>query len=162
MLRVVTKMGQLPFEALKQIYLQSHTKAANEDYPNRPDGLLQAEMDFYDYLRNTFFHVEGAYYCLWEEDGTPVCALRLEPYREGLLLTGLEAHPQHRGKGYATALMASALEKVNCPVYSHIERRNAASIRVHEKCGFEKVTNFAVLLDGSVSPKADTYLRKFV
>ena len=162
MLRVITKMGQLPFGALKRIYLHSNTQAANADYPNRPDGLLQAEMDFYDYLRNDFFRVEGAYYCLWEIDGKPVSALRLEPYRDGLLLTGLETDPEQRGKGYAGALMAAALERVDKPVYSHIERNNLASVRAHEKCGFEKVTNFAVLLDGSVSQKADTYLRKFV
>ena len=162
MLRVITKMGQLPFGALKQIYIQSNKEAANLDYPNRPDGLLQAEADFYDYLKNGFFQVEGAYYCLWDVNGKPVSALRLEPYRDGLRLTGLETDPEQRGMGYAGALMAAALASIDKPVYSHIERNNLASVRAHEKCGFKKITNFAVLLDGSVSQNADTYLRKFV
>jgi L-amino acid N-acyltransferase YncA len=58
--------------------------------------------------------------------------------------------------------MAAALASIDKPVYSHIERNNLASVRAHEKCGFKKITNFAVLLDGSVSQNADTYLRKFV
>ena len=161
MLKVIRNINQLPFGEVMQVYLQSNLQKAKLDHFGRADGLLQAEMDFYAYLRDGFFRTDGAYYCLWEDNRQVVSALRMEPYEDGLLLTGLETHPDCRGKGYACALMAAALEQAQCPVYSHIDRHNFASIAVHKKCGFEKVTNFAVFLDGSVSRNADTYARKF-
>ena len=162
MLRIITKMQDLPFGLLKPVYGQSLQEAAERDYAGRDDGLLQAEMDMYAYLKDTFFRIPGARYCIWEEDGRILSALRLEPYKDGLLLTALETHPEYRNKGYAQRLMQAVVDEVQVGVYSHIDRRNSASVAVHQKCGFEKITNFAVYLDGSVTRKADTYCRKFV
>lgn len=163
MLRIVNRIGDLSFLELKRIYLQSNIETAKRDYPQRDDGLLQVELDFYDYLRQVFFKTDGAYYCLWEEQGQIVSALRMEPFQDGLLVSGLETEPSCRGCGYASKLLDAALKKAApTTVYSHIFRDNPASIAVHQKCGFEKITNFAVFLDGSVSQKADTYCKKFV
>ena len=164
MLQVYYGMKQLPFAALKQVYSQSLYLDSLRDYPDRPDALLQAEMDFYRYLQSSFFRTEDARCCVWMEDGQPVCALRLEPYRDGLILTGLETDPAYRGQGYAQKLVGAVLERecAKVTVYSHIDRDNRASIAVHEKCGFIKMTNFAVYLDGSASDKAFTYVRNFV
>lgn len=164
MLQVFYEVKQLPFGALKQVYSQSIGQQALLDYPGRPDAILQAEMDFYDYLRFSFFQTEGARCCIWTEAGRAVAALRLEPYRDGMILTGLETEPTQRGQGYARKLMLAALaqECAQMTVYSHIDRENRASIAVHEKCGFKILTNYAVYLDGSASSKADTYIRKFV
>ncbi len=162
MLRIITKMQDLPFGQLSQVYAQSLREAAELYYPGRDDGLLQAEMDMYAYLKDTFFRISGARYCIWEENGCLLSALRLEPYKDGELLTALETHPDYRKMGYAQKLMQAVLKEVRLDVYSHIDRDNTASAAVHQKCGFEKITNFAVYLDGSVSRKADTYRRIFV
>lgn len=164
MLKVFQKMKNVPFSDLKAIYSQSLSESARQEYGHRHDGLLQAENDFYDYLRSVFFQTEGAMLCLWYVDDKPVSALRLEPYHDGMLLTGLETDPQNRGLGYASMLVAAAMDFVcaNTTVYAHIDCANRSSIRVHKKCGFEKITNFSVFLDGSVSNKAHTYARKFV
>lgn len=162
MLQIISKMQDLPFRELTQVYEQSLQQAAARDYPGKDDGLLQAELDMYAYLKDTFFRIDGARYFIWEEDGHMLCALRLEPYKDGLLLTALETHPDYRNMGYAGRLMEEVLHEVHGCIYSHIDRHNIASIVVHRKHGFEKITNFAVYLDGSVSRKADTYCRKFV
>lgn len=163
MLRVIQRMDQLSFFELMQVYRESNEENARAFYPGREDGVQQAQMDFYEYLRTVFFKTPGAVYYLWEDSGHIVTALRLEPYNDGLLLTGLETDPQWRGRGYACMLMKAVLAQVQgSTVYSHIDRQNRASIAVHRRCGFEKVNNFAVFLDGSVSRNADTYVRKFV
>ena len=162
MLRMIRSVRELDFYGMAGIYADSIENDACENYPGQDDGRLQAEMDLYAYLRDVFFRIPGAVCCVWEENGVSVSALRLEPYRDGLLLTALETRPDARRKGYARNLIRQVLQQVDVPVYSHISRRNAASIAVHEKCGFEKITNFAVYLDGSVSRSADTYCRNFV
>ena len=162
MMKMILKMQDLPFQALTGVYAESLQDAASRDHTGRDDGLLQAEMDLYAYLKDHFFRTPGSRYCLWEENGKVLCALRLEPYQDGLLLTALETAPEHRRKGFAEQLMCAVAEWAEEPVYSHIYRRNLASIALHEKCGFEKITNFAVFLDGSVSRQADTYCLKFV
>ncbi len=114
---------------------------------------------FYDNL-SYFFSQENAVYCIWE-DGVYVSALRLEPYRDGLLLTGLETKPDCRGRGYAKMLLKAvlSLEEVKSygKVYSHIHNRNTASQKLHKKMNFEKFSDTAVLLDGTVSAFYETY-----
>jgi RimJ/RimL family protein N-acetyltransferase len=44
------------------------------------------------------------------------------------------------GKGIATKALETLLSVVTvCPLYAHVVRHNAASIRVLEKCGFTRV-----------------------
>jgi len=74
--------------------------------------------------------------------GRYVSALRLEPYRDGLLLEALETAPEQRRKGFAAALIRA----VQCflegktKLYSHVDKRNLSSLKVHEKCGFRIVS----------------------
>lgn len=115
-----------------------------------------------DYLRHEFFREEGAVCCLWLEDGACVSALRLEPWRDGLLLTGLRTVPERQNQGCARALLGAVQaflsRQGSVKLYSHIHKRNAASIRVHEKCGFRRIADTAALLDGSVTAQLGTYL----
>ena len=41
-------------------------------------------------------------------------------------------------------------------LYSHVDKRNLSSLKVHEKCGFRRVADFAVCVDGSVNQKMYT------
>lgn len=123
----------------------------------KPDEFEQAE-----YLRREFFRKAGDRCCLWIADGRCVSMLRLEPWRDGLLLTGLETLPEDRNHGYAAALLTAVGEYLSNSgvnkVYSHIDHRNRLSIRVHEKCGFRRIADTATLLDGTVTTRMGTYL----
>ncbi len=123
---------------------------------------LEKETEFYNYLRGCFFDTNDGVYCLWEEEGVYVSALRLEPYKDAMILAGLETAPNYRCRGFATLLVTEVLDWLDkqhiLKVYSHIHRSNQPSVSVHLRCGFRKVNDCAVFLDGSASSKFGTYL----
>lgn len=160
MLKIAEKLNELDFGQLMAVYEEGNLENGAEFWPELPRGqqILRAEQDFYQYLRECFFTTEGAIYALWEIDGKYVSALRLEPYQDGLLLEALETAPEHRHKGYASKLIRAVLEQVtNQKVYSHVSKRNAASLRTHEKCGFNRILEHAVYADGSVLTSSCTF-----
>ena len=152
-------MKELPFSAIMQVWAQSHRLR----YPQLPEqlALAAAEQDTYDYLRNDFFKKPCAVVCAWRENGKYVSVLRLEPYRDGMLLTALETAEMDRGNGYAEKLLRNVqlwqAQQGDVILYSHIRKDNAASLAVHTKCGFEKISDTAVYLDGTASSQAATY-----
>lgn len=114
------------------------------------------ELDFLSYLREDFFHQPDAVYAVWVEGSEYKSAVRLEPYRNGgVLLHSLETAPNDRRKGYAYNLMVHFLDYLRTTdhkaVYSHIEKRNKASLALHKKCGFEVISDSATYLDGTVT-----------
>lgn len=151
MLEIVRTMGALDFQELMAVYRESNVGNAQEqDIP-----IAQVEQNFADYLREDFFRQTGAFYCLWKENGRTVSALRLEPFEDGLLLEALETMPEQRRRGYGKALVLAALDHVRNeygkPVYSHVWKRNYASMALHAACGFTQVLDYAKLIDGSVN-----------
>ena len=159
MLQIVHSLGELDFPALMEIYAEGNMENGAEFYPDEsPERQrMLAEEDFRDYLRRDFFTVPGAYYAIWSENGGAVSALRLEPYRDGLLLEALETAPGHRCRGYACALVKAVLAQVGAAkVYSHVGKRNAPSLRVHERCGFRRISETAAYIDGSVNSRCCT------
>lgn len=160
MLRVFSSSRDLRFGALMEVYSDSNLEKA-EEWPDLPRGfaLQLAEQDFRQYLTEVFFPVPGAMLAVWEDGGKYVCALRLEPYKDGLLLAGLETHPDHRKKGYAAALIAAVQQYMgSTKIYSHVNKRNLASLKVHEKCGFRVISDRAVYINGSVDCRCCTFL----
>ena len=120
---------------------------------------LQEGQDFYGFLSEDFF--PDGICCIWEENGRYVAALRLQRWNDGWLLEGLQTHRDHRRKGYAKALITAVLEELQLDkIYVHIQRDNIPSIALHQACGFQKILDHAVYLDGSVHPNADTYVYK--
>lgn len=161
MLRLIHSIRTLPFGALMEVYAESNRENGQEFWPELSDGeqLLRAEQEFYQYLQQVFFKTEGACYCLWEADGRIVSALRLEPYRDGLLLEALETAPDHRHKGYATALIRAVQAQLGkCKIYSHVGKRNIPSLNAHLACGFRRISEQAVYADGSVNERCCTLL----
>lgn len=151
MLYLAKSLQQLHFGKLMEVYTESNAEKAEEA------DLLQAEQDFYQYLRDCFFTTPGAVYAVWQEQGTYVSALRLEPYKDGLLLAALETAPEHRRRGFACKLIRAVLtEFAEKKIYSHVNKRNLPSLAVHEKCGFQKISDFAAYIDGSVNERAIT------
>ena len=147
----------LDFRRLMSVYEEGNLENAADRYSDLPplQGIMQAEQDFYQYLRESFFKTEGAYYALWEVNGTYVSALRIEPYKDGVLLEALETAPEHRCRGYAKQLMQAVLAGEK-KVYSHVGKGNLPSLRAHEACGFRRILEQAVYIDGSVNRKCCT------
>lgn len=160
MLITAKTLNELNFSKLMQVYAEGNLENGREFWPGEAEQrqMMLAEQEFYNYLRQVFFRTEGAVYLVWEERGQYVSALRLEPYRDGLLLEALETAPEERRKGYARRLIKAALERYGeQKIYSHISRRNLASLRTHEACGFRKLLDHAVYADGSVLHSSVTY-----
>lgn len=145
----------IDFASLTQVYAQTLENAGRNH-------LLREEQDFYQYLRDVFFETDEAFYAVWQEAGQYVSALRIEPYKDGYLLAGLETCPQQRGKGYAKALVCAVIDSLkvkrkSLKIYAHILKGNLASIHIHKECGFERISDLAAYIDGSVSSNAYTY-----
>ena len=153
MVAVVRKMGQVSFSDLMEIYAESNLDTAREQWPelSQAEGLCRAEMEFYQYLRQDFFTQGDSFYVLALAGKKPVAAARMERWRDGWLLEGLETHPDHRGRGYGTEVLAAAVAEVTETVYAHVKRSNLPSLRVHEKCGFH-MTQTTAMVDGSYLP----------
>lgn len=151
---------------LLEVYSESNRAEGADDFREEaPDRQrMLAEERFCDYLRQDFFSVRGAAYYIWEENGVYKSALRTEPYQEGLLIAGLETHPDYRGKGYATRLLRAALDDL-CgqgfeTFYSHIRKDNAVSRRLHQKIGFTRLLDYGALIDGSTDRRYFTFVLK--
>lgn len=97
-----------------------------------------------------FFSNKNVHVMQWIEEGNVVAAMRLEPYRDGFLITCLETHPHHRRKGYAYQLLESVLSKYPGIYYSHVDKRNKPSLQLHRKVGFKSFLDYAIHVDGSV------------
>jgi len=163
MLILANEFRQLRLAELMGVYADSNAEKASE-WPNLPRmfALQMAEQDFRQYLQEVFFRTPGALYAVWEESGNYVSALRLEPYKDGLLLEGLETAPAHRKKGYAATLIRAIQDHLaaqgSVKVYSHVNKRNIASLRTHEECGFSLISDHAVYISGSVDYRCATLL----
>ena len=159
MLRLAYGLHQLQFGKLMSIYEEENEKNGALAAPQLPPGqqILQAEQSFYQYLAESFFPISHGVYAIWEENGNYRCALRLETYEDGLLLAALETAPQFRRMGYAEMLIKAVHQKFEMKIYSHVEKRNISSLRIHEKCGFRQIKDDAHYIDGSFSKTAVTF-----
>lgn len=167
MLRVIDSIGHLCFSELMQVYVESNSKMGQERYPaySSDDQLLEAEQDFYHYLRSDFFSQPGACYAVWIENGQYLSAARIEPYADGLLLCGLETAPKYRRKGYGkaliTALQSYLARSSGGQLYSHVAKSNVFSLELHKRCGFRVIKDYAVHVDGSVFRDSVTMVYEF-
>ena len=95
---VAKKIHELAFGKLMEVYEEGNLKNGRELYPEESESrqIALAEQDFYQYLQQIFFRTPGAVYYVLEEGGRYISALRLEPYRDGMLLEALETAPNQR------------------------------------------------------------------
>lgn len=159
MLILAKKMGDISFGRLMEVYRESCRENGAEFWPRETSErqIALAEQDFYDYLAGSFFRTEGAVYAIWEESGQYVSALRLEPYRDGLLLEALETATEFRRRGHAKELIEAVLGRyAGTRIYSHVGKRNVPSLKTHEACGFRRILEYAVYIDGSVNDRSCT------
>lgn len=152
MLRVISKLEELDFSQLMEIYIEGNEEHGRELWPELPyeEQLEKSRRDFYEYLQNRFFTKPGAVYAVWQEEGRYVSALRLEPNRDGLLLEALETLPEERRKGYATCLIREVQKWLGTGrLYSHVSKRNTASLATHSRCGFFRYLDYVETSDGT-------------
>lgn len=160
MLLYFEKLKDLDFRQLMDIYEESNLENGNEMYHFVSDNLklLYAEQSFYQYLSECFFPTAGAKYAVWLEEERYVSALRLEPYQDGLLIEGLETRPDMRNRGFAKKLLFSVRASTGeTPLYSHVAKKNLASVRTHLSCGFDHLLEYAIYADGSVLQNCCTF-----
>ena len=155
-------IGELDFDALMEIYIEGNVENAEYLYPDETaeKGLALAIRDFDNFLREKFFTREDSQYWILAEGETYISALRFEKHQDGLLLEALETRPDRRGQGYAKKLIQDVLKELpaSTKIYSHVSKRNTASLATHRSCGFVQYLDYAVESDGSISDHAVTFM----
>ena len=162
MLKIFHSLYQMDVSQLLAVYIEENQRNGSSCFRNLSpnEQLIRAEDSFLSYLREVFFRQKDATYVVWVVDGCYKAAFRLEEYCDGLLLTSLETAPDSRRKGYAHSLMLGVVEYLknsnHCYLYSHVSKRNKASLALHIKCGFEFFSDTASFLDGTVTHSSYT------
>lgn len=160
MLKIARSLRELNFSQLMAVYEEGNRENGRENYPQESPHrqLFLQEEGFYQYLREVFFPTPGAVCAIWEEAQQYRAALRLEPYRDGLLLEALETAPYCRRQGYGRELIRAVQ---TCfpgqKIYSHVHKKNRPSLAIHEACGFRRISEQAAYIDGSVNSRCCTF-----
>ena len=163
MLKIISSSAQLHYGEIMQVYEQSIQNSGKENYPHLDENqqILEAEQDFYAFLK-AFLSEEHSQCMVWVLDGKYASILRVEPYRDGALIEGLETAISSRRKGFAKELLSATiqylLENGYRKIYSHIHKDNLPSVKTHLSCGFLLVSEHSAYIDGSVDHNSLTYL----
>ena len=158
MMHFACYINDLSYGKIMTVYEESNLNKARVQYSDLDNNVAihMVEQEFYTYLKDVFFQTEGAYCAVFEKNNQYCCIVRIEPYLDGVILAGLETAPEFRRMGFASRLYLELLTTLTKPVYVHVEKKNYASILLHEKFGFSIIADFAVFLDGSRSEDAYT------
>ena len=155
MLIAAHRLSELDFPRLMEVYEEENRTEGRRLLPEAPpeQQMEHVREEARLYLRDVFFRQKGAAVYVLEENGVYLSALRVEAYRDGVLLQSLETRPDRRRQGCADRLIRQMLGTLapGTKVYSHVARKNAASEAVHLGCGFVRQKEFAGLLDGTVT-----------
>ena len=166
MLKIIKHIKDLDISQILRVYAESIQQTGAREYPRMPANmqLLSAEQDLCDYLR-LFLKDENSYCAVWPHQGEYVATLRLERYADGFIITSLETALWARRNGYAKQLVNSVLDWLSKQgikkVYSHIEKKNEASLSLHLSCGFQRILEYAVYVDGSILQSSCTMCYEF-
>ena len=137
MLTCYSRYSELDIQQILAIYAQ----ARRRDYYDDSDFLEDISL---------FFRGSGSALWTWTEQGTPVAAVRTEPYKDGYLISCLETAPQQRRRGFGRKLLLALLAKQSGIYYAHVDKRNHPSLALHKDVGFAVWLDHAVHVDGSV------------
>lgn len=148
MLIKITSYSELDERSLMDIYAESNLENTEYFCPGETDraaAVSQVESGFLDFLKQEFFQLPKAAYWVWETDGIWVSALRTCEVQDRLYyLEALETHPEHRKKGYGALLLSGVVEAMKADGAFRLcdctGKRNIASLKTHEKCGFQIVS----------------------
>ena len=148
MLLRIMKYSDLDERKLMDVYSESNYE--NTDYffhgeTDKDTAVRKVEAGFLDFLKNDFFNMTDAAYWILVTDGVWVSALRTCRVQKGLYyIEALETRPDQRRKGYGAALLSGVADSLReegpFRLCSCVSKRNTASLRTHEKCGFRIVS----------------------
>ncbi|WP_026518535.1 GNAT family N-acetyltransferase [Butyrivibrio sp. MC2021] len=149
MLRKIMKYSDLDERKLMDIYSESNYDNTEYFYPDEKDkekAVKLVETNFCDFLKNDFFKREDSVYWIYEENGEWLSALRTNMVEPRLFyIEALETPPESRKKGYAAHLINLVLENLkkegSFRVCDCVSKKNTASLKTHEKCGFKIVSD---------------------
>ena len=149
MLKRITEYQKVDTRKLMDVYSESNYENTEYFFPDETDkeaAVKRVEAGFLDFLENDFFHKAEAVYWVLEIDGVYVSALRTCRIQKGLYyLEALETRPDSRKKGYGTKLLSGVTDslKENGPfrLCCCVSKKNSASLKTHEKCGFRVVSD---------------------
>lgn len=148
MFHKITSLDAVSSRKLMDLYYEGNLENTDFFYPDITDkksAVEKVEQDFLKYLDTDFFSCSDNVYWVLEEHAVWVSALRLYKVHSDLYyIEALETHPEHRHHGYATKLLNGVIEELK----SHgpfrlcdcVSKKNSASIKTHEKCGFAIVS----------------------
>ena len=149
MLITITEFKDLDMRKLMDIYSESNYENTDYFYPDETDkdvAVQKVEAGFLDFLKNDFFEQDGTSYWILEDNGVWISALRLSRIQTDLYyLEALETRPDQRGKGYASLLLSGVVESLKKAgpfrLCDCVGKKNTASLKTHEKCGFRIVSD---------------------
>ncbi len=149
MLLRITKYCDLNGRKLMDVYAESNAENTDFFFPdeaNKETAVRKVEEGFLDYLKNDFFSKDEATYWILEENSTWISALRTCKAANGpYYLEALETRPDLRKSGYASLLLSSVLDALEKSgpfrLCDCVSKTNAASLKTHEKCGFQIVSD---------------------
>lgn len=154
MLKIYRRFSELDIGQIMKIYAESLVR----DYSAK-ELWESPEVLFLEDLR-LFFSNKNAHLAVWEHEGQCVSALRLEPYKDGFLISCLETAPSHRRNGYAFAILEETCSIYRGPIYAHVAKDNLPSRNLHDRLGFVKHADHAVYVDGSVYTSVMTLVKR--
>ena len=148
MLLKITDGQALDERKLMDVYAESNLENTDFFCPEEPDKEAAGRMvesGFLDFLKNEFFKEPKAVCWVLEEDGVWVSALRICRIPEGpYYLEALETRPDRRRQGYGVRLLSEVLDAMKAEgpfrLCDCVGKKNAASLKTHEKCGFRIVS----------------------
>ena len=149
MILQITRYCDLDERKLMDVYAESNFENTDYFFPDETDkavAVRKVEEGFCGFLKDEFYANAGNAYWVLEENGIWICALRLNLIEKGFYyLEALETKPDCRKQGYATKLMNGVIEELKSEgsfrICDCISKKNIASIRTHEKCGFRIVSD---------------------
>ena len=149
MLKRITEYQKVDTRKLMDVYSESNYENTEYFFPDETDkeaAVKRVEAGFLDFLKNDFFNKAEAVYWVLEIDGVYVSALRTCRIQKGLYyLEALETRPDSRKKGYGAKLLSSVTESLKengqFRLCCCVSKKNSASLKIHEKCGFRVVSD---------------------
>lgn len=144
----ITTMDKIDKRKLMDIYREGNMENTDYFYPEIADkeqAVAKVESDFLKYIETDFLSSSGNVYWVLEENAVWVSALRLYRVDNALYyIEALETHPDFRGQGHASKLLDSVINELkkqgSFRLCDCVSKKNTASIRTHEKCGFRVVS----------------------
>ena len=144
----ITEYQELDTRKLMDVYAEGNYENTEYFFPDEEDksiAVQKVEAGFLNFLKNDFFSKSDAIYWILDIDGIWVSALRTCMIQDDLYyMEALETRPDCRRKGYEATLLSGVVEAFkengSFRLCSCVSKRNVASLKTHEKCGFRIVS----------------------